>query len=211
MMIRHALPFTIIPLLGSLLVVGCARSEEAAFTSIGNENGQAAVATARAGEGEDDEVALGEWRAGLQEDQSTIEFGPRGATPLLSLRCDSRRGTMLQRLGVAPAGDLPVMLVTVGSETKRLAVTSAGGTLPMLRATLPVSDPFRAVLSGATTPIIIRIGDSPPLVLPPNAMVGTYVSECANGENQMGARAGASAPPAEGNQAAANTAAPLAD
>ena len=53
-----------------------------------------------------------------------------GAPPLFSLRCDARRGLLLQRHGPAPAGDLPVMLVSVGSETRRLAVTSGGGADP---------------------------------------------------------------------------------
>ena len=55
---------------------------------------------------------------------AALEFGPAGAPPLFSLRCDARRGVLLQRHGQAPAGDLPVMLVSVGSETRRLAVTA---------------------------------------------------------------------------------------
>ena len=66
--------------------------------------------------------------------------GPTGAPPLFSLRCDARRSVFLQRHGAAPSGDLPVMLVSVGSETRRLAVTSVGGAVPMLRASLAPSD-----------------------------------------------------------------------
>lgn len=199
-MIRHALPLVLV------LLAGCARSEEATFSSIGNESGQAV--TVRASQDDEDEVALGEWRAGLQEEQSTLEFGPSGAPPLFSLRCDPRRNTLLQRHGAAPSGDLPVMLVTVGSETRRFALTSAGGALPMLRATLPSTDPFRAVLAGAeTTSIIVRIGDSPPLVLPPSPMIGAYATACENGENQRRVEVEAAANEA----AAANAAAPAAE
>jgi len=201
MMNRNALPLALI------LIAGCARSEEATFSSIGNESGTA-VEAVRASEGEEDEVSLGEWRAGLQEEQATLEFGPSGAPPLFSLRCDARRGTLLQRHGAAPAGDLPVMLVTVGSETRRFALISAGGAIPMLRATLPATDPFRPVLSGAAaTPIIIRIGDSPPLVLPPSPTIGAYATACANGENQRRVEVEAAANEA----AAANAAAPAAE
>lgn len=204
-MLRHALLIAMLPLIGSVLLAGCARSEEAAFSPIGNESNQI-VAPVPQPEGEEDELALGEWRAGLQDEQATLEFGPAGAPPLLSLRCDARRGTLLQRHGAASAGDLPVMLVTVGSETRRLAVVSAGGAIPMVRATLPANDPFRPVLAEATTPIVIRIGDSPPLVLPPSPLVGAYANGCANGENQR-----TSANEAAGNEAAAaNSAAPAA-
>jgi len=190
-MIRHALPFALI------LLAGCARSEEASFTPADNASGQS-VERVRTPDTDEQELTLGEWRAGLQDEQPTLEFGPGGAAPLFSLRCDARRGTLLQRHGAAPAGDLPVMLITVGSETKRLAVASAGGAIPMLRATLPSTDTFRTVLAGAASPIIVRIGDSPPLVLPPSPMIGAYATGCANGENQRRAEGDAA-----GNQAAA--------
>jgi hypothetical protein len=196
-MIRIALPFALV------LLAGCARSEEASFSPVGNETGGPVVA-APVAEDEEDEIALGDWRAGLQGDQQILEFGPAGAAPSFSLGCDSRRNILMQRHGVGTAGDLPVMLVTVGSETKRLAVTNTGGTIPLLRATLPGSDPFRRVLADATLPIIVRIGDSPPLILPPSPMVGVYAAGCATGENQRGAPANASADAAAepGNAAA---------
>jgi len=201
-MIRYALPLALV------LLAGCARSEEATFSSIGNESGQA-PAPVRATVGDDDEVALGEWRPGLQEEQATLEFGPSGAPPQFSLRCDARRGTLLQRHGAAPSGDLPVMLVTVGSETRRFALTSVGGAIPMMRATLPPTDQFRAVLAGAAEPMIVRIGDSPPLVLPPSPLVGGYATGCANGENQRRVEVEAAANEAAG--ANANEAAPAAE
>ena len=79
---------------------------------------------------DDEEVALGAWRETLQDEQRVLEFGPTGAPPLFSLRCDARRGVLLQRHGLASAGDLPVMRVSVGSEARQLAVTGTGGANP---------------------------------------------------------------------------------
>jgi len=200
MTIRAALPLAI------LLLAGCARSEEAKFTSTGNDTALP-EANVHHPDGEEDELTLGEWRAGLQDEQPVLEFGPAGAPALFSLRCDARRGTLLQRHDSALSGDLPVMLISVGSETKRLAVAAAAGTTPMMRATLPVNDPFRAVLTAATQPIVVRIGDAAPLVLPPSPLVGAYTAACANGENQRVDRGSATS-----NQAAtANAAAPATD
>jgi hypothetical protein len=186
-MTRFALP------LAFVLLAGCARSEQAQYTQF--DNNASLTVNAPLGASDDDEVAIGAWRTGLQDTQSVLEFGPAGAAPEFSIGCDGRRSLLLQRHGAAPPGDLPVMLITVGSETRRLAVVSTGGVIPMLRATLPANDTFRAVLIAATTPIIVRVGDSEPLVLPQSPTIGAYAAQCANGEVR--------APEAAGNSAAA--------
>lgn len=187
------------PAFALLLLAACARSEDASLGPADSNQAVQAVETVRP-ERDDEEVALGGWRDTLQEDQRALEFGPAGAPPLFSLRCDARRGVLLQRHGQTPAGDLPVMLVSVGSETRRLAVTAGDGPIPMLRAALNASDQLLGILSRAETPITVRIGDSPPLVLPPAPAIGTYISGCASGTAER---------PAEGNEAApANSAVP---
>jgi len=166
--------------LAFVLLAGCARSEPAEYTQF--DNNAALTVNAPAVEVDDNELAIGAWRTSLQDGQSVLEFGPAGAAPAFSIGCDGRRNLLLQRHGAAPAGDLPAMLVTVGSETRRLAVIGTGGALPMLRATLPANDPFRAVLIAAASPIVVRIGDAVPLVLPPSPTIGAYAGQCANGE-----------------------------
>lgn len=173
-MTRFALP------LAFVLLAGCARSEQAQYTQF--DNNASLSVNAPLADTDDDEVAIGAWRLGLQDTQSVLEFGPTGSAPAFSIGCDGRRNLLLQRHGAAPPGDLPVMLITVGSETRRLAVVSTGGAIPMLRATLPANDTFRGVLIGATSPIIVRVGDSERLVLPRSPTIGAYAAQCASGE-----------------------------
>jgi len=189
-MIRRALPVLIV------LLAGCARSEDANLVPSGDNESARMVEQVRP-ERDVEEPALGEWRSTLQDERRAIEFGPRGAAPLFSIACDARRGLTLQRHGLEPAGDLPVMLVSVGSETRRLAVTGGDGPIPMLRANLNGSDTLVAALSRTTTPIAIRIGDSEPLILPASPTIGAYIGECQSG-----------ALPAAAGQANANIAAP---
>ena len=73
---------------------------------------------------------------------------------------------------------------TFGSETRRLAVVSAGTGNPVLRATLPANDPFMRVLTGASARIFVRIGDAQPLVMPPSPTIAAYARQCTNGEVQ---------------------------
>ena len=182
-MIRSALPFAL------LLLAGCARSEDANLLPI-ETNGNSPIAEQVRPERPDEGPALGAWRDTIQDMQHALEFGPQGAPPLFSLACDERHALVLQRNGMQPAGDLPVMLVSVGSETRRLAVTGGDGPSPMLRAALSPSDQLADNLSHATGPIAIRIGEAPPLMLPPSPLIGTYIGQCESGAL---ARTGASA------------------
>lgn len=200
-MARIAIPITI-----AILLAGCARSEDASV--VADSNGvTASVERVRAPQLDDDETALGSWRNSLQDEFAALEFGPEGAPPVFSLRCDGRRGAFLQRHGAALAGDLPTMLVTVGSDTRRFAVTSAGGAIPMLRATLTQGDPFRQTLTTAESPIVVRIGDSPPLSLPPGERIGAFLDGCASPDGRAAPRAEEAPVEANGAEPAANGAA----
>jgi hypothetical protein len=173
-MIRSALPIAFV------LLAGCARSEEANLLPT-DPGGNGRVAEQVRPERADEEPALGAWRDTIQDTQRALEFGPQGAPPLFSLACDERRGLVLQRHGIQPAGDLPVMTVSIDSETRRLAVTGGDGPIPMLRASLSPSDQLAANLSRAAGPITIRIGETPPLILPPSPLIGTYIGQCESG------------------------------
>jgi hypothetical protein len=200
-MIRSALPFAFV------LLAGCARSEEANLLPA-DTNGSTRVAEQVRPERADEEPALGAWRDTIQDTQRALEFGPQGAPPLFSLACDERRGLLLQRHGIQPAGDLPVMLVSVGSETRRLAVTGGDGPIPMLRASLSPSDQLAVNLSRAAERIAIRIGDSPPLILPPSPLIGAYISQCESGALATSAPGVAVNSAAPANAATANQASP---
>ena len=163
------------------LLAACARSEDARDAQTGNVQLPALNSSDL---GEEDELSIGTWQTGLQDDQPVLEFGPVGAPARFSLNCDARRNLVLQWPGAAPGGDLPNMLVTVGSETRRLAVVSAGTGNPVLRATLPANDPFMRVLTGASARIFVRIGDAQPLVMPPSPTIAAYARQCTNGEVQ---------------------------
>lgn len=195
---NHALLRPALPLALLLLVAACARSEDASVVADSNE---LQVERVRAPERDDADIALGDWRETLQDNHSALEYGPVDAPPLFSLRCDERRSVFLQRHGTLSAGDLPMMLVSIGSETRRLAVTDVGGPAPMLRASLAPSDTLVATLTGTTVPISIRIGDAPPLVLPPSPTIGAFLSDCGGSARAVAAREAAQAP-AEANEAA---------
>ena len=169
--------------LALILLAACARSEDAS-TVPSDINGLAPMTKVGADDSDDSRLAIGEWRESLQDETQALEFGPAGAAPLFSLRCDARRGVVLQRHGVTPAGDLPMMIVTIGNDTRRLAVTSGTGPIPMLRAALAARDPLLSTLAQEGSPITIRVGDAPPLTLPPSPTIGEFVSLCASGGGQ---------------------------
>ncbi|HEV2865400.1 MAG TPA: hypothetical protein VGX37_02715 [Allosphingosinicella sp.] len=187
--------------LALLLLAACARSEDAAVVADSNE--VQPVERVRTPEQDDADIALGDWRETLQDDQAALEFGPAGAAPLFSLRCDARRSVFLQRHGTLAAGNLPMMLISVGSETRRLAVTNAGGSVPMLRASLAPSDTLIQTLAEASAPIVIRVGDAPPLAMPSGPAIGAFLTRCeSTPQAQAGGNQTTAANSVEANQAA---------
>lgn len=172
-----------------LLLAGCARSEDARDTQTRN----APLPTLNTSDlGEEDELSIGSWQTGLQDNQQVLEFGPAGAAARFSLNCDARRNLVLQWPGAAPSGDLPRMLVTIGSETRQFPLASGGTANPVLRATLSANDPFMRVLTVATARIFVRVGDAQaqPLVMPPSPAIAVYARQCTSGEVQVNPAAG---------------------
>jgi hypothetical protein len=185
----------------------CARTEDA--NVVGNE-GYEGVEQVR-DEGDEQDVAVGQWRRSLQEERPALEFGPQGTAPVLSIVCADRGGLVLQRHGAVASGAAPTISVSVGAQGRQLPATAAGGTTPMLSASIPAGDALLTQLAEATGPITMRTGDGTPLILPPNELIGQFARSCAEG------RAGEAVPaPADGGNAAepsassnqANSAAP---
>lgn len=207
---NRILPVTALAL---ALLAGCARSEEASLVPPDSKEGYNQVGKVGSPEEDDREPAIGQWRASLQENVQALEFGPVGTGPLFSLLCNGSRGVMLQRHGAAPVGPLPSMQIGKGQLNERLPVSAAGGAIPMLRAEVPLPSPLAEALAAGGEPLMVRLDDGAPLVLPPSPLIGDYLRSCATsqplpvnpggaaGNEQAGNSAGATPP-------AANAAAP---
>ena len=172
------------PLLILVLIAACARSEDASVIP-GNDSYNA-VEQVRAGGGDEQEPALGEWRRALQQDQAALEFGPAGTAPLISVVCAERGGLMLQRAGAVAPGAAPMMSVTVGGHGRQLPVSAVPGATPVQRASIPAGDALLTELAGAQAPIALRFGDGTPLILPQSPLIGEFVRGCATGPRRTG-------------------------
>lgn len=171
----------IAPALALVLVAGCARSEEASLVQPDSNQGYNQVGKVGSPEQDDNEPAIGQWRASLQENVQALEFGPMGTEPLFSLLCTGNQSVLLQRHGGAPAGPLPAMQVSIGGLNERLPVTAGGGTIPMLRAEVPLGSRIGAVLAASGQPLSVRLEDGAPLIIPASPMVVDYLRRCASG------------------------------
>src|SRR3546814_13404822 len=94
----------------------------------------------------------------MQEEQPALAFGPAGAEPLFSLRCDDREGILLNRHGVVEAGTTGMMTLVLGANPHRLAVNPVEGPLPMLRAAVPANDPLLAAIPAPQGPLEQVVG-----------------------------------------------------
>ena len=199
-MSRHAPALLLV-----LLTAACARSEDASVMIDPNALAPAIEQRPVTSSGDEEEIANGVWRDALQEQVAALEFTPPEGAPLFSLRCGEGGGLFLQRHGAAPAGAPPTMNIMVGRESRRLALTTIATPTPLLRGILAANDPLIAALGGAATPITVRVGAAPPLVLPPGPQLATFLPRCAPAETSGSVQAGNSS---AGNASAGNSTEP---
>ena len=148
MIIRIALPFVLV------LLAGCARSEEANLMPA-DANGSTRDRRDRAARARRRGAGARRLARDAPGRAARARIRPRRRAALVQHRAATRAAASCSSATAStPAGDLPVMLVSVGSETRRLAVTSGEGPLPMLRASLHASDVLVAGLSRAAAPIV---------------------------------------------------------
>jgi hypothetical protein len=190
-MIARAFP------LAFVLLVGCARSEDASVAVDMNEVAPDIVRNS----GADEEITSGAWRESTQGNSTALEFvGSDGASQLqFSLRCGERGGLILQRHGVGQAGGSPSLSVAVGRERREVPAALEEG---ILRASLTGGDSLIAALGSAATPIGVRAVGVAPLLLPPGPSLNAFVGRCA-----VIGTSGSSA----GNAVAANSVEPAAN
>lgn len=168
----------ILPVLAILLVAGCARSEDASLVPPDGKEGYNRVGKVGTPEEDDREPAIGQWRSSLQENVQALEFGPMGTEPLFSLLCSGDRTVLLQRHGGAPTGPIPMLQIAKGDFSERLQATVGGSTIPMLRVQVPLDSPVAEAAAAGGEPLMIRLGDGAPLVLPPSPLIGDYLRSC---------------------------------
>ncbi|MDB5667333.1 MAG: hypothetical protein JWL74_283 [Alphaproteobacteria bacterium] len=174
----------------ALLLAACARSEEASMVPPDGNQGYNRVGQVRTPEQDDREPSIGQWRAALQDERQALEFGPMGTEPLFSLLCAPQGGgVLLQRHGAAStAGAQLAMVVTIGEVSERLPVSSGIGSIPMQRGELAPTSRIFGLLVASAQPIVIRLDEVPPLILPHSPLVGDYLRGCgrAQGYGQAG-------------------------
>ena len=193
----------------ALLLAACARSEEASMVPPEGNQGYNRVGQVRTPEQDDREPSIGQWRASLQDERQALEFGPMGTEPLFSLLCAPQGGgVVLQRHGAAaPAGAQQAMVVTIGDVSERLAVSSGLGAIPMQRGEVAPTSRIFGLLVASAQPVVIRLDDVPPLILPHSPLVGDYLRGCGRPQDAA-PLANSAAGNASGEVPAANAAAP---
>lgn len=165
-----------------LVLAACADSEPPDPTPADDDGAYNMIDPVTTQVTQDTAPAIGNWTRTMQDERPALAFGPTGAEPLFSLRCDEREGILLNRHGVVETGSAGMMTLTLGGDQHRLAVDPVAGPLPMLRATVSANDPVLDALGAQESPLELEVGDGPPLVLPPSPMIGAFISACGRGE-----------------------------
>jgi hypothetical protein len=169
-------------LAAAVLLSGCARTEEAEERQADETANQAQL---NAAAGESDGLTKGAWAVGSE---ASFE-GASGAVELV-IRCDQRRGLIIQRPGLVPRGQLALLQLRTGGVVRRLAVTAPIGGSAGIEAVVPYNDQLIEPLMRFDDPLEVRFAGLDTLQLPPSWQVAGFVRDCQN------------AGPADGNAAA---------
>lgn len=184
-----------LPLAAFAALAACADSEPPEAVPTDDGGAYNVVTPVKAPIADDAEPAIGQWIQSMQDEQPVLQFGPANTEPLFSIGCDARGGILLNRHGAIAGNAGEMMTITIGSDSRNLAVNAAQGPLPKLRASVPAQDELLGQLSKAQQPIRISMGDGPPLVLPVAPAINEFISGCGNPR----AQAATPAPEAAGN------------
>jgi hypothetical protein len=171
-----------VSLILSLALVACARTSEpdpnpaednGAYNKIDPVPSPAAGAAA-------EPPAAGEWREAQVRGRPALLFAGAGSDQAMAaIYCDERRGLVIERRGLVPAGEIDMMSLAAGDQRQRLAVAPVredGG--PVLRAALPFNAELIAVLQQGPTPLTIDVGEGARLSLPATPLLPQLVTRC---------------------------------
>ncbi|HEX8643207.1 MAG TPA: hypothetical protein VF702_04760 [Allosphingosinicella sp.] len=166
-------------LLTLVLLAACARSEDASVGA--EETNGGGVEQVRSTGGDDQEPALGDWRMALQGERPSLEFGPQGATPVITMVCGDRGGLILQRNGALAPGSSPTLSISVSGQGRQLPVSPGTGPTPTQYASIAPGDTLIQQMAAAQAPIALRFGGDTPLILPRSPLIGQFAQTCAGG------------------------------
>lgn len=192
--------FRLLPLAALVALAACADSEPPDAAPEEEGGAYNVIGPVRAEVAPDEAPAIGEWARTLQEEEPALVFGPTGAEPLASIRCEGD-GIILNRHGLVDTEGAQMMTLTLGEASSRLAVSPVQAPLPMLRAVVQSGDPLLERIAAHTGTVQLAFGDGPPLTLPPSPLIGEFVKACASGE--AAPREAPAGNAAEANQASA--------
>lgn len=122
----------------------------------------------------------GSWTAGPAGAEPVLAFGAQGPEALLRLRCDGRRGLVIERVGVSSVGPAELMEIAVGSEVARLAVNRPAGTDSVVRAVVPYNHPLMKQLASDEGSVRIALGEATAVTVPLNQETKQFVLACGN-------------------------------
>ncbi len=121
----------------------------------------------------------GSWRSSRLGSEPVLVFANRGPEAVLRIRCDGRRGLVIERVGVSSVGPAQLMEIGVGSEVARLAVNRTAESTSVRRAIVPYNHPLMKQLASDEGSVRVALGKASAVTAPLNQDTKQFVLTCA--------------------------------
>jgi hypothetical protein len=176
-----------------ILLTACARSEPADQSSVDNPAFANELPASVEPADESREETEGRWQVSGVGPQPAAFIGTTGQV-LFALRCDERRGLVVQRPGLIPRSQLALLQLRTGGVVRRLAVTASATGTPNIESVIPYNDELIAPLMRFDEALEVRFTGLEPLILPPSPEVAGFVQGCQSASTSGEGSAPAAAP-----------------
>ncbi len=123
-------------------------------------------------------LSPGSWSVGVVDGERMARFGEEGATPSVTIACETGGGVDIRLVGRVPQGGSGTVFINTPEGGSTFIASEAVGDVAEAYISVPAADPFIGRLISGNGPFSIRMGGDLELTVPADDVLTSIVSSC---------------------------------